>query len=373
MADKRDYYEVLGVPKGAALNDIKSAYRKLAMKYHPDKNPGNAEAEVKFKEATEAYEILRDEQKRKIYDQYGHAGLGGAGAQGFGQAAYSDFSDIFSGTSFEDIFENLFSGSGFGRGRGGNSARRGSDLRYNLEITLEDVFNGREEEIVIPREESCGDCNGTGSSDGRLDTCHICGGSGQVRRSTGFFSVASTCNTCGGTGKLIKNRCKTCSGAGTVSKKRKLAIRIPAGIDTGTRLKISGEGEAGPRGGPSGDLYVVVQIRKHATYERDGVDLAMYIDVPVTTAMLGGEVTVETLDKSKVKVKIPAGTQPDTLFRVRGKGLPYMGGQGRFGDLIAHARIDIPKSLSSKAKTLVKELEAEMQASGSGIFGRFRG
>lgn len=373
MAEKRDYYEILAVPRGAQLAEIKTAYRKLAMKYHPDKNPGNAEAEAKFKEATEAYEILRDEQKRKLYDQYGHAGLGGAGAQGFGQAAYSDFSDIFSGTSFEDIFENLFSGSGFGRGRGGNSARRGSDLRYNLEITLEDVFNGREEEIIIPREESCTDCSGTGSSDGRLDTCHICGGSGQVRRSTGFFSVASTCNTCGGNGKLIKSRCKTCTGAGTISKKRKLAIRIPAGIDTGTRLKVSGEGEAGPRGGPSGDLYVVVQIRKHQTYERDGVDLAMYIDVPVTTAMLGGEVTVDTLDKSKVKVKVPAGTQPDTLFRVRGKGLPYMGGQGRFGDLITHARIEIPKSLSGKAKTLVKELETEMLASGSGIFGRFRG
>ncbi len=372
MAEKRDYYEVLGISRSASLNEIKSAYRKLAMQYHPDKNPGNTEAEAKFKEATEAYEILRDEQKRKIYDQYGHAGLGGGGAQGFGQAAYSDFSDIFSGTSFEDIFENLFSGSGFGRARGNNSPRRGSDLRYNLEISLEDVYHGKEEEIVIPREETCSDCSGSGSSDGRLDTCHICGGSGQVRRSTGFFSVASTCNTCGGTGKLIKNRCRTCHGSGTVTKKRKLAIRIPPGIDSGTRLKISGEGEAGPRGGPAGDLYVVVQIRKHPHFERDGVDLAMHIDVPVTTAMLGGEVTVETLDKSKVKVKIPAGTQPDTLFRVRGKGLPYMGGQGRYGDLIAHARIDIPKSLSSKAKTLVKELEAELQASGSGIFGRFR-
>jgi molecular chaperone DnaJ len=206
MAEKRDYYEILGVSKSATLNDIKSAYRKLAMKYHPDKNPGNTEAEHKFKEATEAYEVLRDEQKRKLYDQYGHAGVGGAGAQGFGQAAYSDFSDIFSGTSFEDIFENLFSGAGFGRSRSGGSVRRGSDLRYNLEITLEDVFNGKEEEIVIPREESCADCSGTGSSDGKLDTCHICGGSGQIRRSTGFFSVASTCNTCGGAGKQNMQR-----------------------------------------------------------------------------------------------------------------------------------------------------------------------
>lgn len=372
MADKRDYYEVLSVARSATLNDIKSAYRKLAMQYHPDKNPGNAEAEAKFKEATEAYEILRDEQKRKLYDQYGHAGIGGAGAQGFGQAAYSDFSDIFSGTSFEDIFENLFSGTGFGRSRGGQNQRRGSDLRYNLEISLEDVFKGKEEEITIPREESCTDCNGSGSSDGRLDTCHICGGSGQVRRSTGFFSVASTCNTCGGTGKLIKNRCKTCNGAGTVSKKRKLAIRIPPGIEAGTRLKISGEGEAGPRGGPSGDLYVVVQIRKHAEFERDGVDLGMYIGVPVTTAILGGEVTVETIDKSKVKVKIPSGTQPGTLFRVRGKGLPFMGGHNRFGDLIAHARIEIPKSLSGKAKTLVKDLETELRTSNPSIFDRFR-
>lgn len=372
MAEKRDYYEILGVPKGTPLNDIKAAYRKLAMQYHPDKNPGNAEAEQKFKEATEAYEVLRDEQKRKLYDQYGHAGLGGAGAQGFGQAAYSDFSDIFSGTSFEDIFENLFSGSGFGRSRGGGSVRRGSDLRYNLEVTLEDIYKGKEEEITIPREEGCGDCNSSGSADGKLDTCHICGGSGQVRRSTGFFSVASTCNTCGGAGRIIKNRCKTCGGQGTISRKRKLAIRIPAGIDAGTRLKVSGEGEGAPRGGPAGDLYVVIQVRKHQYFERDGVDLAMHIDVPVTTAMLGGEVTVETLDKSKVKVKIPAGTQPDTLFRVRGKGLPYMGGQGRFGDLIANARIEIPKSLSSKAKTLIKELETELETSGSGIFGRFK-
>ncbi|MCS6971981.1 MAG: molecular chaperone DnaJ [Turneriella sp.] len=372
MPEKRDYYEILGVPRNATLNEIKSAYRKLALKYHPDKNPGNPEAEAKFKEATEAYEVLRDEQKRKIYDQFGHAGLGGAGAQGFGQTAYSDFSDIFAGTSFEDIFENLFAGAGFGRSRTAHSPRRGSDLRYNLEISLEDVYHGKEEEIVIPREETCPDCNGTGSADGRLETCHICGGSGQVRRSTGFFSVATTCNTCGGTGRLVKNRCRTCNGGGTVTKRRKLAIRIPAGIDSGTRLKIAGEGEAGPYGGPSGDLYVVVQVRKHPNFERDGVDLITHIDVPVTTAMLGGEVTVETLDKSKVKIKIPPGTQPDTLFRVRGKGLPYMGGQGRYGDLIAHARIEIPKSLSNRAKSLVRELEAELQASGSGIFGRFR-
>ena len=376
MAEKRDYYEVLGVARGATLDEIKKAYRKLALKYHPDHNKGNTEAETKFKEATEAYEVLRDEQKRKLYDQFGHAGVSGAASGGgFGQGAYSDFSDIFGSGSFEDIFENLFSGGGFGfggrGGRSGNSVRRGADLRYNLEISLEDVFHGKEIKIEIPREEHCETCNGTGSSDGKLDTCTTCHGSGQVRRSSGFFSIATTCSTCGGSGQVIRNACKSCSGSGLVHRKKTIAVRIPPGIEAGTRLKVTGEGEAGPNGGPSGDLYVVVQIRRHEKYEREGSDLGVSEEIPVTVAMIGGEVTIETIDKSKVKLKIPAGTQPGSLFRIRGKGLPYMGGGGRTGDLIVQAKIVIPKTLSSKAKNLVKDLEAELEA-GSGIFSRFR-
>ncbi len=371
MAEKRDYYEILGVSKGASLDDIKKAYRKLALKYHPDRNQGNPEAEKMFKEATEAYEILRDEQKRKLYDQFGHAGVSGAGTQGFGQAAYNDFSDIFSGTGFEDIFENLFAGAGFGfaGSRQRTSSRRGADLRYNLEISLEDVYHGKEITIQIPREEQCPDCHGTGSADGKLETCGVCHGSGQVRRTSGFFSIAETCRACGGSGQIIRNKCPTCHGSGLVSKKRTLSIRIPAGIEAGTRLKVSGEGEAGVRNGPPGDLYVVVQVKKHPDYEREGVDLQRRVQIPVTTAILGGEITLTALDNSKVKLKIPAGTQPGTMFRVRGKGLPYMGGVGRFGDLIVEAEVVIPKTLSNRGKQLVKELEVELEQNSS-IFGK---
>ncbi|MCB1146782.1 MAG: molecular chaperone DnaJ, partial [Leptospiraceae bacterium] len=256
-------------------------------------------------------------------------------------------------------------------GRSGNSVRRGADLRYNLEISLEDVFHGKEIKIEIPREEHCETCNGTGSADGKLDTCTTCHGSGQVRRSSGFFSIATTCSTCGGSGQVIRNACKSCSGSGLVHRKKTIAVRIPPGIEAGTRLKVTGEGEAGPNGGPSGDLYVVVQIRRHEKYGREGSDLGVSEEIPVTVAMIGGEVTIETIDKSKVKLKIPAGTQPGSLFRIRGKGLPYMGGGGRTGDLIVQAKIVIPKTLSSKAKNLVKDLEAELEA-GSGIFSRFR-
>lgn len=375
-SNKRDYYEILGVSKSSSLDEIKKAYRKLALKYHPDRNKGNAEAEDKFKEATEAYEILRDENKRKLYDQFGHSGVSGAGASGFGQGAYSDFSDIFSGTSFEDFFDNIFSGFGGGgfsggsqRGRSGR--RRGADLRYNMEISLEDVYHGKEIKIQIPREEHCDFCKGTGSTDGQLDVCPSCGGAGQVRKTSGFFSIATTCSHCGGTGQIIKNPCRSCNGSGLVSKKRNIAIKIPKGVESGTRLKIAGEGEAGPKGGPSGDLYVVIAVKKHAEYEREGADLATSVDVPLTIAILGGEVQVPTISGSSVKLKIPAGTQPYTVFRIRGKGLPFMNAGTRTGDLMVEAQVSIPKSLSSKAKNLIKELESELN-SGSGIFGRFR-
>ncbi|MES0488822.1 MAG: molecular chaperone DnaJ [Leptospirales bacterium] len=376
MADKRDYYEILGVSRSATLEEVKKAYRKLALKFHPDKNKGDQGAEDKFKEATEAYEVLRDEKKRQLYDQYGHAGVSSSGGgDGFGQGAYSDFSDIFQGSTFEDLFENIFSGMGGFGGRGGGGgrggARRGSDLRYNLEISLADVYHGKEVKIQIPRDEHCEKCNGTGSADGKLDVCNTCAGSGQIRRSSGFFSVASTCTTCGGSGTAVRNPCHACHSTGLIQKKRTISIRIPQGIESGTRLKVSGEGEAGPKGGPFGDLYVVVQVQREADYEREGPDLSSSLEIPVTMAILGGEAEIETISGKSVKLKIPAGTQPSTIFRVRGKGLPYMGGHGRFGDLMVEAIVHIPKSVNAKAKQIVKDLEGELE-SNSSFFGRFK-
>ena len=370
MAQKRDYYEILGVAKTAALEEIKKAYRQLALKYHPDKNVGNPEAEQKFKEATEAYETLRDDKKRSLYDQFGHAGAS-AGSQGFGQGAYSDFSDVFSGTSFEDIFENFFSGGGFGfSGNRRQENTRGSDLRYNLELDLEDIYSGKEVKIQIPREEHCDICTGSGSSDGKESVCNTCQGSGQVRRNSGFFSIASTCNACNGKGRMITNPCKKCSGSGLISQKRMLNIRIPKGVESGTRLKVAGEGEAGPSRGPSGDLYVVIHIKKHKNFERSGADLHTTIDLSVVTAMLGGEINVKTITNSEVKLKIPAGTQPNTTFRLKDKGLPLMSNPNHYGDIMVEVNIVIPKSLNSKAKQLVKDLETELEEN-SGIFGRF--
>lgn len=375
MSEKRDYYEILGVSKSATTDEIKKAYRALALKYHPDRNQGDDEAEHKFKEATEAYEILRDDEKRQLYDRFGHQGVRGASSEGgFGQGAYSDFSDIFSGTGFDELFENLFSGMGGGfsqSGRSSNGSRRGADLRYNLEIDLNDVLEGKKIKIQIPREERCGTCNGSGSKDGKIDTCGTCHGTGQVRRSSGFFSVASTCPTCGGVGQIIKNPCDVCSGSGLVHNRKSVSITIPPGVDSGTRIKVSGEGEAGPRGGPYGDLYVVIQVKRHEEFERDGSDLARILNVPLTTAILGGEVLVETLNTQKVKLKIPSGTQPGTMFRIRGKGLPVLGSSSRTGDLLIHSNIEIPSSLTTKARQLVKDLEAELQVE-PGIFDRLR-
>ncbi len=375
MSSKRDCYEVLGVSKGAPLDEIKKSYRKLALKYHPDRNADNPEASDLFKEATESYEILRDDQKRKLYDQFGHSGVSGSsvGGNGFGQGAYSDFSsDVFSGTSFDDIFENFFSGGfGFTGGKAQSQAKRGSDLRYNLGIDLEDVYYGKEIKIQIPREEHCSKCEGSGSQDGKRSSCPTCKGSGQVRRTSGFFSIATTCGQCGGTGQVIAQPCSRCNGTGLTSGKKTLNIKIPKGVDSGIRLKIGGEGEAAPYGGVPGDLYVVLQVSKHPNFERDGVDLITKTDVPLTSAILGGEVMVKTLSGSHVKLKIPQGTQPNTSFRLKGKGLPLMSSSSRYGDILVEVSILVPKSLSSKAKQLAKELEEEL-SQGSGIFSRFR-
>ena len=371
QGSKRDYYAVLGVSQGASLDDIKKAYRKLALKYHPDRNKGDSNAEANFKEATEAYEVLRDEKKRELYDRFGHEGVAGASSPGgFGQGAYTDFSDIFSGTSFEDLFENIFSG-GFGFGHGSSAdGRRGSDLRYNLEIDLKDVYHGKEITIEVPREERCPKCNATGSADGKEARCSTCGGNGQVRRSSGFFSIASTCPDCQGSGYMIVNPCRGCKGSGLVKQVKQLLIRIPKGIESGTRLKVSNEGEAGPHRGARGDLYVVLQVKKDSLFEREGPNLLVRVDIPVMTAILGGDLNIPTLNSNHIKLKIPSGTQPSTRFRLREKGLPSMSNPSRYGDIIAETNVIIPKNLTSKARSLLKELKTELEK-GSSVFSRF--
>ncbi len=363
MATERDFYEVLGVSRSATQDEIKTAYRKLAIKFHPDKNRGNPEAEDKFKEATEAYEVLSDPKKRSTYDNFGRAGLGGAG--GGGQKAYSDFSDIFGdiGDIFSDFFGGGFSNS-WGGGREGGRQSRGSDLRYNLEISLEDAALGKEVKLQIPREDVCDVCNGSRSAPGsNSNDCQTCNGLGQVRRTQGFFSVTSTCPSCQGVGKIIRNPCKACKGKGTVEKTKTLNLKIPSGVEMGSRLKVTGEGEMSASG-LAGDLYVVVNIKQHPFFERQGNDLIVRIDIPLTTGVIGSEVEIPTIDGKPVKMKIPPGTESGQVFRLKGKGLPFMGSYGK-GDQHVLVNLKIPKNLSKKATELVKELEQEL-SSGSG-------
>jgi molecular chaperone DnaJ len=358
----RDYYEILGVSRNATQDEIKSAYRKLALKYHPDRNKNDPQAEEKFKEATEAYEVLSDPEKRAIYDKYGKAGLQGAGFddQHFGYKAYTDFSDIFS--DFSSIFEEIF-GGGF-RYSSGEYSRRGSDLRYNLEISLEDAALGKEITIEIPRKESCDECNGTGAKPGsRPQICSFCQGSGRVRTNQGFFSITSTCPQCKGSGKIIREQCPKCKGEGLVSKYRKLNIKIPPGVENGSKIRIKGEGEAGPQGGPPGDLYVIVYIKKHPIFERQGDDLVVKVNLPITKAILGGEIEVPLIDGKKAKLKIPPGTQNNQIFRIRGKGIPIMGSSSK-GDQLVIVNVQIPNNLSGRAKELIKELDKELELMG---------
>jgi molecular chaperone DnaJ len=349
---KRDYYEVLGVNRDASEEDIKKAYRKLAMKYHPDRNPDNAKAEAQFKEAKEAYEILSDADKRAAYDRFGHAGVdpsqgmgGGPGAAGFG--GMGGFSDAFG-----DIFGDLFGG---GRPRQGGMYR-GADLRYNLEIGLEEAARGTETQIRIPAMETCSTCKGSGAKPGTSPTtCATCGGQGQVRMQQGFFSIQQTCPSCHGTGKTITNPCPECQGAGRLKRYKTLAVKIPAGIDHGDRVRLAGEGEHGVAGGPPGDLYVVVQIRPHPVFERDGADLHCEMPISFGVAALGGEIEIPTLD-GQAKLKIPAETQTGQVFRLRGKGIKALRGSG-YGDLLCHVTVETPVRLNEAQKTLLRELE----------------
>jgi molecular chaperone DnaJ len=344
---KADYYEVLGVPRNASDQEIKSAYRKLALKHHPDRNPGDKVAEERFKEAAEAYSVLQDPEKRRRYDAYGHAGVGSAAGAGFDPTIFADFGDILGDFfGFGDVFG--------GRRRGG--PRRGVDLRYNLELSFEEAAFGTETHIQIPRAETCRSCGGSGSAAGtKPSACPSCGGSGQITFQQGFFSVARTCGRCRGAGRLITNPCKDCGGEGHVQVERKLQIKIPPGVDTGSQLRLSGEGEAGAAGGPPGDLYVVLRVQEHPFFRRDGASL--FCDVPVTVpqATLGGVVEVPTLEGGKAKITLPEGTQSGASFRVRGQGVPHLGSKGR-GDMHVTVHVVVPTKLNAEQRRLMEQL-----------------
>ncbi|MCL4846477.1 MAG: molecular chaperone DnaJ [Acidobacteria bacterium] len=349
---RRDYYEVLGVARDASEQDIKSAYRKLALKYHPDRNPGDHQAEERFKEAAEAYAVLADSERRAVYDRFGHAGLNAQGpgaGQGFDPTIFADFGDILGGLGDIFGFGDMFGG----RRRGG--AQRGADLRYDLEIAFDEAARGSETTIQIPREETCETCTGSGAAPGSSpETCRQCGGHGQVRYQQGFFTVARTCGVCRGTGRVIGKPCATCRGAGRTTRERKLTVRIPPGIATGQRLRLYGEGEHGIAGGPPGDLYVVVHVQEHPLFRRDGDDL--YCDVTATypTLALGGQVKVPTLDAEET-VDVPEGTAVGSTFRLRGKGLPNVSGRGQ-GDLFVTLRVGVPKKLTKEQRRLLQDL-----------------
>ncbi len=348
---QRDYYDVLGVSKSAGEGEIKSAYRKMALKYHPDRNPDDKSAEEKFKQAAEAYAVLADPEKRRRYDQFGHAGVGAGapGGQPFDPTVFADFGDILGGLG--DLF-------GFGGG-GRRGPRRGADLRYDLEISFEEAATGTETTLQIPREEQCNTCGGSGSAPGSTpEKCGQCQGRGQVRFQQGFFTVARTCPQCGGIGRVIAKPCQSCNGHGRIGRERKLTVKIPPGIATAQRLRLSGEGEHGGPGAPPGDLYVVVQVNDHEFFQREGDDL--YCDIPVSfpTLVLGGEIEVPTL-KDATTIQIPKGTQADTHFRLRGHGMPNVNGRG-YGDLYVGVKVMVPKKLSREQKTLIEDLDQTM-------------
>ncbi|AFV00563.1 molecular chaperone DnaJ [Simiduia agarivorans] len=348
---KRDYYEVLGVERGADEKELKKAYRRVAMKFHPDRNPDNKEAEDKFKEANEAYEVLSDAQKRAAYDQYGHRGVEGMAGGGGGGQGFGNFSDIFG-----DVFGDIFGGGG-GRGRGGPA--RGSDLRYTLDLDLESAVKGTTVKIKVPTLVACEPCDGTGAKKGtKASTCTTCGGIGQVRMQQGFFSVQQTCPNCRGRGTIITDPCTSCHGQGRKEETRTLSVKVPAGVDTGDRIRLAGEGEAGEAGGPPGDLYVQVHVKEHSIFERDGRNLYCEVPISFVDAALGGELEVPTLD-GRVKLKVPAETQTGKMFRLRGKGVvPVRGGSP--GDLMCKVVVETPVNLSNKQKELLKEFQSTM-------------
>jgi molecular chaperone DnaJ len=356
---KRDYYEVLGVRRRATKDEIKKAYRRLAVQHHPDRNPGDKEAEEKFKEATEAYEVLADEKRRQAYDQFGFAGLEGMsfGAQEF-SSVFRDFEDIFEGLNFGSFFDSFF-GGGRSRSRGGRGAsRRGADLRYDTEVSFEEAVFGTKQELTFTRHEACDACGGSGADRGSgRKVCPTCGGSGQVRRSSGFFSIATGCPTCSGEGEIIERPCAACGGRGLQSRTRTLKVSIPAGIESGKRIAIQGQGDGGSGGGPAGDLYVYVRVRPHEYFQREGNDLYCVIPISFTQAALGADITVQALEKGRqVKVKVPPGTQNGKVLRLKNEGVPQLHSPERRGDLYLKILVQVPTRVSSRARSLLQEL-----------------
>jgi len=354
---KRDYYEILGVSRNATDQEIKSAYRKLALQFHPDRNPGNKEAEEKFKEAAEAYAVLSDGQKRANYDRFGHAGVGGAAGGGFGGFDPSVFAD------FSDILGDIFGfGDMFGSGRrGGTRVQRGADLRYDLDLTFEEAAFGTTTKIKVPRHETCSECGGSGGQKGVAPiTCPTCNGYGQVRFQQGFFSITRTCSQCQGTGQIIKNRCTVCHGDGRVVREKTLELKVPPGVDIGSKLRVSGEGDAGGKGGPSGDLYVVLNVQEHEFFERRDHDLYCHIPITFPQAALGAQIAVPTLEGEEEKLSVPAGTQGGSMFRIKGRGISKRGGSAR-GDLYVMVTVVVPTKLSREQKELLTKLASTIE------------
>lgn len=370
---KLDYYEVLGVVRECDDKTLKSAFRKLAMQYHPDKNPGDKQAEQKFKEIGEAYEVLKDPQKRAAYDRFGHAAFenGGGGRGPFGGAG------PFGASGFADIFEDIFGEMmGGGRRRRSDGRERGADLSYNMEITLEEAYAGKTAQIRVPGTMTCDVCHGSGAKNGsQPETCPMCNGAGRVRAAQGFFSIERTCPTCDGQGKIIKDPCNKCHGSGRIEEDRSLSVNIPAGIEDGTRIRLSGEGEAGTRGGPTGDLYIFISIKPHEFFQRDGADLYCRAPISMTSAALGGSFEVSTLDGTKTRVKVPEGTQNGKQFRLKGKGMPVLRQQS-VGDLYIQVAIETPQKLSHKQRELLEEFDKlsnhENSPQSHGFFSRMK-
>ncbi|OYX26405.1 MAG: molecular chaperone DnaJ [Rhodobacterales bacterium 32-66-7] len=376
---KRDYYEVLGARKGASAEELKKAYRQKAKELHPDRNSDNPQAEAQFKEVNEAYEVLKDDQKKAAYDRFGHAafegGMGGGPRPGQGYGQQGDFASAFSDV-FEDLFGD-FMGGRPGQGGGGRArAQRGSDLRYNLRVTLEEAYSGIQKTISVPTSVACDVCSGTGAEGGAEPvTCPTCNGMGKVRAQQGFFTVERTCPQCSGMGQIIKNPCRTCGGHGRVERERTLSVNIPQGVETGTRIRLAGEGEAGLRGGPQGDLYIFIEVKEHAIFQRDGVHLYCRVPVSMPTAALGGEVEVPTIDGGKARVKVPTGAQTGKQMRLRMKGMPALRGGGS-GDMVIELAVETPVNLTSRQREILREFEAlseENNPEGYSFFAKVKG
>lgn len=374
---KRDFYDVLGVSKGASEEEIKKAYRKKAKELHPDRNADNPDAEEQFKEVNEAYDVLKDAEKKAAYDRFGHAAFEGGGPRpggGGGGFQQGDFASAFSDV-FDDLFGDFMGGRRGPGGGGGRRAVRGSDLRYNLRVKLEDAYKGTQKTITIPSSVACDTCHGTGAEGGaEPTTCPTCSGMGKVRAQQGFFTVERTCPTCQGLGQIIKNPCKDCGGTGRKERERALSVNIPAGVETGTRIRLAGEGEAGLRGGPSGDLYIFIEVEPHPLFVREGADLFCHVPVSMATAALGGDIEVPTIDGGRSRVKVPAGAQGGKQMRLRGKGMPPLRGAGH-GDMFIELQVETPVNLTGRQKELLKEFEAlskDNNPKSSSFFGKVK-